>query len=72
MNSDGVCISAASACSAGSLEPSHVLRAIGRNYTQAKSTIRVSFGWNTTVEEVTRAAELLGKNIVRIRKMYRS
>lgn len=72
MNSDGVCISAASACSAGSLEPSHVLSAIGRNYTQAKSTIRVSFGWNTTVEEVTRAAELLGKNIVRIRKMYRS
>lgn len=71
MNSDGVCISAASACSAGSLEPSHVLRAIGRNYTQAKSTIRVSFGWNTTVEEATRAAELLGKNIIRIRKMYR-
>lgn len=33
MNSDGVCISAASACSAGSLEPSHVLSAIGRNYT---------------------------------------
>lgn len=72
MNSDDVCISVASAYSVGSLEPSHVPGAVGRNYTQAKSIIKVSFGWNTTVEEVVRAVELLGKNVVRIREMYRS
>lgn len=70
MDADGVCLSAASACSAGSLKPSHVLTAIGLDADEASSTVRVSFGWNNTQEQVRTAAKLLCDNVRAIRKMY--
>lgn len=70
MNADGVCISAASACSAGSLEPSHVLKAIGMSDDEARATIRISLGVNNTNAEMEQAAQLLSKNASRIKKMY--
>lgn len=70
MDADGVCLSAASACSAGSLKPSHVLTAIGMNMDEASSTVRVSFGWNNTQEQVRTAAKRLCDNVIAIRKMY--
>lgn len=70
MDADNVCLSAGSACSAGNLEPSHVLTAMGMTTEQAVGTIRVSFGLTNTKEEVVRAAELLVKNIERIQSMY--
>lgn len=70
MNADGVCISAASACSAGSLKPSHVLKAIGMTDEEARSTIRISFGVENTKDEVEEVARLLSKNIKRIKSMY--
>lgn len=70
MNKDGVCISAASACSAGSLESSHVLLAIGKTEDEARSTVRISFGWNNTAAEVMEAADVMAANINKIRKMY--
>jgi len=49
---DGICASAGSACSAGSLNPSHVLSAMGRNDNEANSLIRFSLGRETSEEEI--------------------
>ena len=53
----GIAVSAGSACSSGSLKPSRVLKAFGIADEIAKNTIRVSFGWTTTREEVERFCE---------------
>lgn len=49
---DGICASAGSACSAGSLNPSHVLSAMGRCDNEANSLVRFSLGRETTDEEI--------------------
>ena len=56
---EGIEISMGSACAAGAVEPSHVLLAMGRSAAEARSSVRLSLGWNTTLEEVARAAELI-------------
>jgi cysteine desulfurase len=48
----GFAVSAGSACSSGSLKPSRVLKAFGIDDNTASRTIRVSIGWNTTLEEL--------------------
>ena len=48
---EGICASSGSACSAGSLEPSHVILAIGKN-NEANSLVRFSLGRDSTAEEV--------------------
>lgn len=53
---DGICLSMGSACNSQAVEPSHVLTAIGLTSDQAESTIRVSFGLQTTQEQVIQAA----------------
>ena len=53
----GISVSQGSACSSGSLHSSHVLNAMGVPAEEAERTIRVSFGWNTTREEVERFCE---------------
>lgn len=55
----GVCVSAGSACSSHSSEPSHALKAIGLTDEQARSTIRVSFSDYNTVTEAHEAAEIV-------------
>ncbi|AWN23408.1 cysteine desulfurase NifS [Deinococcus irradiatisoli] len=61
MNLDlaGVCVSAGSACSAGTMQPSHVLLALGLSEADARATVRLSFGAATTTEEIDTAAEAL-------------
>lgn len=54
-----VAFSAGSACASGSGRPSHVLRAIGLNDAQAKSSIRLGFGRYTTMESLEAAAQRL-------------
>ena len=49
---DGICASAGSACSAGSLNPSHVLSAMGKSDNEANSLVRFSLGRETTEEEI--------------------
>jgi cysteine desulfurase len=56
---EGIEISMGSACAAGAVEPSHVLLAMGRSMTEARSSVRLSLGWNTTLEDVERAAEII-------------
>lgn len=57
----GVCVSAGSACSSHSSEPSHALKAVGLTDEQARSTIRVSFSEYNTVTEAHEAAEIVAE-----------
>ncbi len=50
----GICVSNGSACSSGTVKPSHVLQAMGANALIAQASLRVSLGWNTTEEDITR------------------
>lgn len=63
---EGVCASSGSACSAGSLEPSHVLKAIGVPPAEANALVRLSLGRENTVDEVQRVAELVPGVIQRL------
>ncbi|MCX6894213.1 MAG: cysteine desulfurase family protein [Verrucomicrobia bacterium] len=56
---EGVCASSGSACSAGSLEPSHVISALGVERGLANSLVRFSLGRESTLSEVERVAEIL-------------
>ncbi|MFM2482566.1 IscS subfamily cysteine desulfurase [Celerinatantimonas sp. YJH-8] len=62
-------VSSGSACTSASLEPSYVLRAIGRNDELAHSSIRFSFGRFTTEEEVDYAIKVIHEAIGRLREM---
>ncbi|TCP94550.1 cysteine desulfurase [Sphingomonas sp. PP-CE-1A-559] len=53
----GFAVSAGSACSSGSMRPSHVLAAMGYSPEVAAEVVRVSFGWTTTPEDVAKFAE---------------
>jgi cysteine desulfurase len=63
MNLDmlGVAASAGSACSAGTMQPSHVLTAVGLSEADARSSLRFSFGAATTGAEVDAAATALAQ-----------
>ena len=65
----GICSSSGSACTTGSLEPSHVLRAMGLPYTAAHGTIRFSFSRYNTMAEVERVLEVLPGIISTLRKL---
>ena len=56
---NGICASAGSACSAGAIEPSHVLTAIGKSEAQAKSTIRFSLGRENTEQDIEKTVLVL-------------
>lgn len=62
-------VSSGSACTSASLEPSYVLRALGRNDELAHSSLRITFGRMTTEEEVKFAAELIKSQIGKLREM---
>ncbi len=64
-----VAVSSGSACTSASLEPSYVLRALGRSDELAHSSIRFSVGRFTTVEEVDYVAELLNGKIAKLRDL---
>lgn len=64
---DGMCLSAGSACSSGSLTPSHVLLEIGLSPEIAREYVRVSWGRQTTTSIVDEAVELMTQHVQRIR-----
>lgn len=65
----GVAISTGSACSSGSLEPSHVLRAIGRDSELAHGAIRFSLSRMTTEEDIDYVLEILPAVVERMREV---
>jgi cysteine desulfurase len=62
-------VSSGSACTSASLEPSYVLKALGRNDELAHSSIRFSIGRFTTEEEVDYAVQLLHKHVGKLRDL---
>lgn len=66
---EGICASSGSACTSGSLEPSHVLLAIGRPHEVAHGSLRLSLGDATTDEEVDYVLETVPAIIARLRSM---
>ncbi len=64
-----IAVSSGSACTSASLEPSYVLRALGRNDELAHSSIRFTVGRFTTVEEVDYAVKLLQEKIAKLREL---
>jgi cysteine desulfurase len=63
----GVCASAASACSSGAMEPSHVLAAMGVDPTLSRGALRLTLGTTTTDRDVERAADVLAESIRELR-----
>lgn len=65
----GLACSTGAACSSGSLEPSHVLTAIGKSIAEARSTVRFSLGGSTTAEDVGDALEIIPEIVERLRSL---
>ncbi|HJP82997.1 MAG TPA: hypothetical protein VJ835_05775, partial [Fimbriimonadaceae bacterium] len=58
--------SSGAACSSGSLEPSHVLLAMGYSGQEAGEAVRFTFGWPNTVEETLEAAQRVDRCVEEI------
>lgn len=69
MDFAGIAVSSGSACSSGSLDPSHVLLAMGVPIEVSHGSIRFSFGKDNTMEEVDYAVDKLKETIERLRQM---
>jgi cysteine desulfurase len=69
---EGVAVSTGSACSSGSLEPSHVLRAMGLSQARGRNSLRFSLGPSTTTDEVDFVAGVLPRLTARLRALGRS
>ncbi|MFC7393230.1 cysteine desulfurase family protein [Scopulibacillus cellulosilyticus] len=65
----GIAVSSGSACTAGSVEPSHVLTAMfGAESDRAQSSIRISFGYGLTTETVEEAGKIIAATVKRLTK----
>jgi cysteine desulfurase len=62
-------VSSGSACTSASLEPSYVLRALGRSDELAHSSVRITLGRFTTEEEVKYAADLIRRKVAKLREL---
>jgi len=69
LSAEGIAVSTGSACSSGTLEPSHVLLAIGLPHEHAHGTIRFSLGEQNTEEDIAYTLEVLPKVISELREM---
>ena len=69
LDMQGVAVSTGSACSSGSLEPSPVIRALGRTDELARGSIRFSFGKDNTEEDVAYALEALARAVYALRSL---
>jgi cysteine desulfurase len=67
----GICCSAGSACTAGSLEPSHVLRAMGFSNERARGSLRFSFSRFNSEVEVEEALRTIPNSVEKLRSMNR-
>lgn len=69
LDREGICASSGSACTSGSLEPSHVLRSMGVPFTYAHGSVRLSLSRYTTEAEIDRTLEVLPRVITRLREI---
>jgi cysteine desulfurase len=66
---DGVAVSTGSACSSGTLEPSHVLKAMGLSSHRAQNSIRFSLGASNTEEQIDHVISILPKIVTKLRSL---
>ncbi|RGE41405.1 IscS subfamily cysteine desulfurase [Comamonas testosteroni] len=69
MGIKGLAVSSGSACTSASLEPSYVLRALGRSDELAHSSLRMTFGRFTTEEEIDYAIKSIRENVLKLREL---
>jgi len=69
LDMQGIAVSTGSACSSGSLEPSPVIRALGRNDELARGAIRFSLGKENTTEDIEYLLEILPKAVENLRRL---
>lgn len=69
LDAEGICVSSGSACTSGSLEPSHVLLALGLPHEIAHGSLRMSLGRHNTQAEVDCVVETLKRVVERLRQM---
>ena len=69
MGIKGLAVSSGSACTSASLEPSYVLRALGRSDELAHSSLRMTFGRWTTEEEIDYAIGTIKENVAKLREL---
>ncbi len=69
MGIKGLAVSSGSACTSASLEPSYVLRALGRSDELAHSSLRMTIGRFTTVEEIDYAVATITENVAKLREL---
>ena len=65
----GICASSGSACTSGSLDPSHVLLAIGLPHEIAHGSLRLTLGEDTTLEDIDYVVDRLKKIVADLRAM---
>ncbi len=68
---EGIAVSTGSACSSGTLEPSHVLRAMGFNAHRTQNSLRFSLGLFSTEAEVDRVVATLPRLVEQLRGLTR-
>lgn len=69
LDMEGICASSGSACTSGSLDPSHVLLAIGLPHEIAHGSLRLTLGEDTTKEDIDDVVEAIKKIVERLRSM---
>jgi len=69
LDMEGICASTGSACSSGSLEPSHTLLALGVSHERAHGSLRFTLGKWTTEADIDRVLEVLPRVVARLRAM---
>ena len=69
MGIKGIAVSSGSACTSASLEPSYVLRALGRSDELAHSSLRMTIGRFTTEEEIDYAIHSISENVAKLREL---
>ena len=69
MGIKGLALSSGSACTSASLEPSYVLRALGRTDELAHSSLRMTIGRFTTEEEIDYAIATIRQNVAKLREL---
>ena len=66
MDLNGIAVSSGSACTSGSIRPSHVLLAMGRDEATAKATVRFSFGRSNTEDDIPVVLEVLSASVAQM------
>ena len=69
LDAKGICASSSSACTSGSIDPSHVLRAIGRPQEMAHGSLRLSLGEETTMDDADFVVDQLKEIVSRLRNL---